>query len=116
MKRLQNKVQKPWGSFENFAERKGFWHLKVIKIKKGHRLSLQRHKKRSELWIVAEGKIKALRGNKSFILSPRQTFYIEKDVLHRMEALSNSIVIEVSFGTHLEKDIERLSDDYQREN
>jgi len=33
-----------------------------------------------------------------------------------MEALSNSIVIEVSFGTHLEKDIERLSDDYQREN
>ncbi|MBI2027270.1 MAG: mannose-6-phosphate isomerase [Deltaproteobacteria bacterium] len=114
MKSLNTTVKKPWGQFDDLAEKKGKWHLKALKIKKGHRLSLQKHKKRSELWIVAEGKIKAQCGSKIYILFPPKNIFIKKNMIHRMYALLDSVVIEVSFGLHQEKDILRLEDDYGR--
>lgn len=114
MKRFFNITRRPWGKFVDFAEKKGKWHLKAIVVKKGHRLSLQRHQFRSELWIVAEGKIRVQKGRRNFVLKPCQTIFIRKQEKHRIEALTNAVVIEVTFGTHREKDIERLSDDYGR--
>ena len=55
-----NKTQKheyfyrPWGSFENLKTDKN-WHIKIIDVLKGKRLSLQSHKLRDELWVVLEG-------------------------------------------------------------
>lgn len=114
MRRLFRITQKPWGKFVDFSEQKGKWHLKAIVIKKGHRLSLQRHQFRSELWVVVEGNIKVQKGRKLFFLKPYQTAFIRKHEKHRIEALTNAVVIEVTFGTHKENDIERLSDDYGR--
>lgn len=114
IKQLHNIVRKPWGKFYDFAESKGKWHLKVLLIKKGHRLSLQKHAKRSEFWIVAQGKIKIQKNGKWRTLTPQKTIFIKKRELHRIEALTDGIVIEVSFGDHDEKDIIRLADDYGR--
>jgi mannose-1-phosphate guanylyltransferase len=114
MKKLYNIVKKPWGEFCDFAESSGKWHLKTITIKKGHRLSLQQHLKRSELWIVAAGKVLAQKGKKNYILTPPKSIFIKKKEMHRIEALMNSVVIEITFGVHNEKDIIRFADDYNR--
>ena len=114
IKQLHNIVHKPWGRFYDFAENKRKWHLKALVIKKGHRLSLQKHAKRSEFWIVAEGKVKIQKNGKWRVLTPQKTIFIKKQELHRVEALTNAIVIEVSFGKHEEDDIKRIADDYGR--
>lgn len=114
IKQLRNIVRKPWGEFYNFAESSGKWHLKALVIKKGHRLSLQKHAKRSEFWIVAEGKVNVQKGRESRVLTPRKTVFIKKQELHRIEAVTNAVVIELSFGEHEESDIKRIADDYDR--
>ena len=48
------KVNKPWGSFEILDNGKNYL-VKKISVNPGGILSLQRHKYRSEHWIVAEG-------------------------------------------------------------
>ena len=116
MKRLNNITKRPWGNFCDLAENKGKWHLKAITIKKGQRLSLQKHIKRSELWIVVEGKIQAQKGHKIYILTSPKSIFIEKKEIHRVKALTNAIIVEISFGFHNEKDIVRLADDYGRVN
>ena len=114
IKQLHNFVLKPWGKFYDFAESKGKWHLKALVIKKGHRLSLQKHAKRSEFWIVAKGKVMAQKSGKWRILTPQKTIFIKKQELHRIKALTDAVVIELSFGFHSEKDIIRFTDDYGR--
>ena len=88
--------------------------MKILDIKKGKQLSLQKHSKRSEFWIVAEGRVQVTKGDKKFILSSQKTISISKKELHRIKALTDATVIEVSFGLHDEKDIIRIADDYGR--
>lgn len=114
MKRLNKNTNKPWGIFHDLAESRTKWHLKVLVIKKGSRLSLQRHALRSEFWIVAEGKVNVQKGNSDFVLIPTQSIFIKKNEIHRIEALSNAVIVEISFGHHKETDIVRLADDYGR--
>jgi len=115
MHRLSKIVKKPWGSFHDLAEEKGKWHLKIIKVKKGHRLSLQKHKLRSEFWIVAEGKVNIQKGyKKSLKLGAGETVAFKKSELHRLTGITDAVIIELSFGRHEEKDITRLADDYNR--
>lgn len=114
IKQLHNVVRKPWGKFYDFMEIEGKWHLKALVIKKGHRLSLQKHAKKSEFWIVVEGKVKIQKNGKWRVLTSQKTVFIKKRELHRLEALTNAIVIEISFGKHEEDDIKRIADDYGR--
>ncbi len=114
IKQLHNIVRKPWGKFYDFAESRGKWHLKILLIKKGHLLSLQKHAERSEFWIVAEGEVRIQKGNKKSVLTPQKTIFIKKRELHRIEALTNAVIVEVSFGKHNEDDIKRIADDYNR--
>ena len=107
-------VNKPWGHYCDVADNKGKWNLKVIFVEKGKRLSLQRHQLRSELWMVADGKIEAIVGEDKETLSAKETIYIEKGKIHRATALEDSTVVELSFGLHDENDIERLEDDHGR--
>lgn len=111
---IRDIVHKPWGSFYDFAENKNKWHLKALIIKKKQRLSLQKHHKRSELWIVAEGKVIVQKNEDKYVLSPKQSVFINKKELHRIEALTDAVIIEISFGQHDEEDIIRFADDYGR--
>lgn len=116
MRKLHNIVNKPWGRFYDFAESKGKWRLKLLVIKKGKRLSLQKHVKRSEFWIVVEGRVQVQKGNNIYKLSSQKTIFIEKEEKHRIKALTDAVIVEVSFGSHRERDIIRFADDYGRSN
>ncbi len=114
MKRLSKTVKKPWGKYYDCAEEKGKWHLKVIFVKEGDRFSLQKHEKRNEFWVIADGKVEAQKGNTITTLEKGETLLIPKNETHRIKALVDSHIVELTFGEHDEKDIIRLEDDYGR--
>ncbi len=57
----ENHEERPWGSFTVLNKQRKWW-VKIIDIKPGGRLSLQRHEKRAEFWICVEGNAQAFSG------------------------------------------------------
>ena len=107
---------RPWGSFESILKLPGY-QIKKILVKPGGKLSLQRHKHRSEHWVVVSGIAKVIKGKDSFKLKKGESVYIPKLVLHSLENVTKNslIIIEVQIGGYLEEDdIERFSDIYGR--
>ncbi len=112
----KNFIKKPWGSEELISNNKNYV-LKKLFMKKGHRCSLQYHKKKHETVYVLSGNLKILIGKnkdnlKKKILKKNQSLIIKPYTVHRMEGVTNSIYLEAS-TPHL-KDVVRLSDDYGR--
>ena len=112
------KVFRPWGNYFSLVEEPK-WQVKLISVKPGEQLSLQRHKYRAEHWIVIDGIAKVEIDKKDIILKANQSTYIPIGAKHR---LSNPYektlnIIEVQSGSYLgEDDIERFEDNYGRLN
>ena len=110
------KIYRPWGFYESVVE-DSRWQVKLINVKPGAKLSLQRHNHRSEHWIVVSGTAKIEVDDKEIILYENQSSYIPLGSKHR---LSNPgkiplKLIEVQSGSYLgEDDIERFEDNYGR--
>ncbi len=112
---MKDRVEKPWGH-EIIWARTPAYVGKLLFIRKGHKLSLQYHNVKEEtiylhagemLLTVDEGgalRVKALRPGDEHHIAPR--------VRHRMEALQDCTVFEVSTN-HLD-DVVRLEDAYGR--
>jgi len=101
-------VTRPWGSFRIIAEGPGYW-VKILKIKPGHRTSLQKHRYRDEVFVTHDGKPSSLKYKVS-------TF--PKDTAHRITNKSKKYVrhvLEIGIGDPFEEDIFRIADDYGRE-
>jgi len=114
---IHRKVFRPWGYYESVDIGKTF-QVKRICVKPGEKISLQKHKHRSEHWVVVSGTGKVTCGNKIFILRENESTYIPKGEIHRLEnyGKTNLEIIEIQTGEYLgEDDIIRLEDDYQRE-
>ena len=113
---VHQKVFRPWGSYASVAN-ESRWQVKLIKVKPGASLSLQKHQHRSEHWIIVSGTAKIEINKKTFTLSENQSTYIPLGSIHR---LSNPgkielSLIEVQSGPYLgEDDIERFEDNYGR--
>ena len=110
-------VQKPWGHEEIFAETDRFAG-KILAVKSGESLSLQYHKTKEETLRVLEGRILfetgvTLESLVSAELGPGDVFHIPPGLIHRMEALTDCVLIEVSTADL--DDVVRLSDRYGRE-
>lgn len=91
--------------------------VKKITIAPGKRISLQRHRFRSERWIVLEGEAVVQKEGESVVLHAGRGIMIPHHCLHRVANESPEPVemIEVQFGELLsEDDIERFDDDYGR--
>ena len=114
IQRLRTTTQKPWGAFYNYAQEAGKWHLKALFIKKGERLSLQKHRLRTECHIVVRGRVRITKGKTTRTFGPGAFITIPNGVVHRMAALTDAVIVEVTLGTHRENDIVRLADDYGR--
>ena len=115
-KGISNGARRPWGSWEVLNEGEGF-KIKFIEVLPHQRLSLQKHKNRSEHWVILEGQAKVINKDKVIYLDKNNSIWIEKGSIHRLENIKDTIlkVIEVQLGDHLEEDdIERLEDDYGR--
>ncbi|MBI2119605.1 MAG: cupin domain-containing protein [Elusimicrobia bacterium] len=105
-------VPKPWGKELWFAYTKKYLG-KLLFIKKGHRLSLQYHKKKDESLYVLKGPIFLQIGKSEKKVKTGSNFHVPANTLHRMHAkYVNSILIEVS--TPENEDVVRLEDDYAR--
>ena len=86
-------------------------------MRTGGKISLQRHAKRSEHWVVVRGIAMVTRGQEQFMLYENQSTFIPAGEVHRLENAADTplIIIEVQTGSYLgEDDIERFEDIYAR--
>jgi len=105
------KIDKPWGYELIFAHTDNYVG-KVLVIHKGEELSLQYHEKKEETIYVAKGKLEVIFEDKTFVLDVGQTLHIAPQKKHRMKALEETEVFEVS--TPELDDVVRLKDHYGR--
>lgn len=110
------RVYRPWGWFETLEEGDTF-KVKRIQIDPGKSISLQRHKQRSEHWVVVQGVATVIKNNVEMLLNQNESTFIEQNQIHRLSNTADEIlqIIEVQSGLYLEEDdIERLEDIYGR--
>lgn len=110
------KIDKPWG-YEVWWAVTEKYVGKILFIRKGHSLSLQYHKIKDETLMLQEGKlILEIHGDGDEIqeieMAPDTSYRISPLTKHRMKALEDSKVYEVS--TPELDDVVRISDDYGR--
>jgi mannose-6-phosphate isomerase len=111
------KVEKPWGHELIWAEAEQYVG-KVLFVAAGQSLSLQFHREKDESWYVLEGRAKlelAAVGEKapsSEIVTPGAAFRITPGTVHRVSALDDTTILEVS--TPQLEDVVRLEDAYGR--
>lgn len=113
---INRKVYRPWGYFDSIDKGNRF-QVKRIVVKPGAKLSLQKHKHRSEHWVVVRGIANVTCGKKVFELLENQSTYIPRNTIHRLENYQNIPleIIEIQTGSYLgEDDIIRLDDFYRR--
>jgi len=108
--------RKPWGYYEVFADESNH-KVKRIVVHPGKRLSLQRHRRRSEHWHVIYGEGVATLDDREIILKAGNSIDIPQGTVHRMQnrGMEDMAFIEVQRGDYFgEDDIERLEDDFGR--
>ena len=110
-------VTKPWGGEELLAHT-DLYALKRIHVKVGTRPSLQYHERKSEsLYLLSGLMLIELGESRDSLrvdeLRPGETVDIPRAWVHRVTALEESVIIEVS--TPELDDVVRLQDDYGRE-
>jgi mannose-6-phosphate isomerase len=107
---------RPWGSFHTLEEGPGY-KIKRLVVLPGRRLSLQRHRRRAEHWVVVAGTATVVNGERTLRLGKRACTVIERQAWHRIENRGRRpvVIVEVQHGAYLgEDDIVRRQDDYGR--
>ena len=111
------RVAKPWGHEGIWAQTERYVG-KILHIEAGKRLSLQYHEHKDETILLQRGEMILSHGPSvdalvHLRLGEGESFRIRPGTVHRMEALSDCEVLEVS--TPELDDVVRLLDDYGRE-
>lgn len=109
-------IDKPWGK-EEVVEINDRYMVKKLTMWKGRRCSLQYHNTKRETIYVLSGQLRIYYGPsqeqlESRVFGPAETITLTPGVVHRMEAVEDSIYLEAS--TPEMDDVVRLVDDYQR--
>jgi quercetin dioxygenase-like cupin family protein len=113
----QTRVEKPWGH-EVWWAQTDHYAGKLLIVKAGRRLSIQLHHEKDETSYLLSGRLLVLQGPSEDELSertitPGASWRNEPGVVHSIEALEDSTVLEVS--TPQLDDVVRLSDRYGRD-
>jgi mannose-1-phosphate guanylyltransferase/mannose-6-phosphate isomerase len=115
-KNLHRKVSRPWGWYDSIDEGENF-KVKRIQVNPGASLSLQKHAKRAEHWVVVKGIAEVICQDKKITIKENESTYIPLGHTHRLSNPGQDIleIIEVQSGSYLgEDDIERFDDSYGR--
>ena len=108
--KFHTRVMRPWGSATTILEN-NIYRIRMLEIMPEKSMSLQRHKYRSEHWVVLQGTADVQRGDEQVILKVNESAYIPIGMPHRL-GNSGKIslqIIEVQQGEYLgDDDIERL--------
>lgn len=113
---LEKHVEKPWGS-ETWIAVNEHYALKMIRLNKGSRTSLQYHNIKEEHIYMLSGKLSVEEDDEQGKLvvtcyETGEVMYSAPLSKHRLTALEDSVLIEVS-TPHL-ADVIRVEDDYNR--
>ena len=90
----------------------------MLFVTAGNSLSLQYHERKVESWLVESGRAKVELGTSASaelieaILGPGDTLHFEPGTIHRVTAIEDTTILEVS-TPHLD-DVVRLEDAYGR--
>jgi len=110
------RVYRPWGYYQtvDLGER---YQVKRIVVNPGAKLSLQKHRHRSEHWVVVRGTAEVIVDGNTRNLYENESAYIPIGSVHRLANWERAPLelIEVQVGGYLgEDDIVRLEDVYHR--
>jgi mannose-6-phosphate isomerase-like protein (cupin superfamily) len=111
------KVEKPWGWELVWAEADAYVG-KLLFVRAGESLSLQYHEIKDESWLVQEGRAQLELGEvggdlEAIEISTGSAFRFRPGTVHRVTALEDTLIIEVS--TPFLDDVVRLEDRYGRQ-
>ena len=115
---LHRKVSRPWGWYDTIDIGDRF-KVKRIQVNPGSSLSLQKHSKRAEHWVVVRGLAEVTCDKNIIHLRENESTFIPQGVIHRLANIGSEPleIIEVQSGIYLgEDDIVRIDDDYGRNN
>jgi mannose-6-phosphate isomerase-like protein (cupin superfamily) len=109
---------RPWGSY-TVIERTENYRIKKLKINPKARLSLQKHKLRSEHWVVVDGTAEVQVGEGSecnWLIETGASVFVSAGTKHRISNPNDTVlkIIEVQIGKLDEGDIIRFEDMYGR--
>ena len=116
MKKTNEISKRPWGQYYKFHQEPGVW-VKRIEVNPKARLSLQKHKHRSEKWVIVAGKGLAIVGSQEIPVNPGVVVDVPLGAVHRIGNTGKNklVFIEIACGKILtENDIFRIQDDYAR--
>lgn len=114
--RARREEHRPWGYYVVLTDEPSH-KVKRLVVYPGKRISLQRHRQRSEHWFVVEGEAQIIQEDEERRMFPGQSIEIPTGCLHRIRnpGTQNLTLIEVQTGEYFgEDDIERLEDDFGR--
>ncbi|HEX2704349.1 MAG TPA: phosphomannose isomerase type II C-terminal cupin domain [Candidatus Lustribacter sp.] len=109
------RAERPWGHFQQFVSNETVT-VKIISVEPGHRLSLQRHGHRGEMWQVLDEPMDIEVDERRWVAQRGATVWVPHGAMHRIgnSGSRTGRILEVAFGYFDEGDIERVEDDYQR--
>lgn len=105
------KTDKPWG-YEFLFAHTDKYAGKILFVRAGERLSLQYHEKKDETLYIYSGEVLVIIDKNPIILTLGQIIHIPPLTKHRIHALKDTTIFEVS--TPELDDVVRFDDDYGR--
>ena len=108
---------RPWGKYKILLEEKNKFKVKRIYVNPGKKLSYQKHKFRSEHWVVVKGQAEVLLEDQALVLQEGESIFIPAGKKHRLANSKKEVleIIEIQHGNYLEEDdIVRFDDEYGR--
>lgn len=112
------KTARPWGFYKVIYDHSPTVKVKELVVEPGKRLSMQRHKDRTEIWFVVQGIASVFtldddnEVTHSTDVSAKQNIMIHQDRWHQLANLGNQplSIIEIQYGSRCdEADIERFT-------
>ena len=103
------KTERPWGYYTVLHEVPGM-KVKELTVNPHSQLSMQRHKQRSEYWIVSEGRALVKFETTSVFLGPHEAADIDVGAWHQLINPHDQPlkIVEIQYGLDcVEEDIER---------
>lgn len=98
-------VHRHWGTY-TVLETAEKYKIKRLIVQPGKALSLQKHQRRSEHWVVVSGTATVTMGEKEFQVHPNESTYIPIGQKHRLanQGTTELVLIEAQVGDYTEED------------
>ncbi len=105
--------KRPWGKYIEFT-RNISSTVKILEVNAGESLSMQSHHLRAEFWYIIDGIGEITVGDIVEVKQKGDMCFIDKEIHHRIHALSSLRILEIATGHGDEQDITRYEDAYGR--